>query len=65
MSIDTSRVKPNTLYSVTETAQFLDVKDQTVRIYLNSRMLKGEKGKTGRWQILGKEILRYAKGKES
>ena len=60
MSIDISQIKPETLYSVKETAAALDLTEQTIRLYLNDGTLRGNKGKTGRWRVPGREIIRFA-----
>jgi len=61
MSVDINQINNNHMYTVSESANILGVKEQTVRLYLTEQPKKliGTKDRSGRWKIRGKELLRF------
>jgi len=62
MAVDLSKISPNLMYSVTEAARILGITEQTIRLYLKEKTLKGIKSKKGRWKISGEELRRFVQG---
>jgi len=58
MAIRLSQIQPDLMYSVSEAASLVELTTQTVRLHINDGILRAVKGKTGRWKISGKELLR-------
>lgn len=63
MAVDLSEINRKAMYSVSETAQFLDKTEQTVRLYIKTGTLTAKKGNDNRWRITGDEILKFIDGK--
>lgn len=59
MPIEIDKIRPESMYSVYEASQLLDVSAQSIRLYLNEGTLKGRKNRNKRWKISGAELLRY------
>jgi predicted site-specific integrase-resolvase len=63
MPIDISEVKADTLYLVVDVAKILDVREATIRAYLNEGSLKGTKNKKRKWRVYGRDVVNFVNGK--
>ncbi len=58
MALSPNEIDRHKLYTVEETARFLEVSDQTVRKYLRNGLLSGKKiGR--RWHVKGQSIKKF------
>ena len=55
--MDHQEVKPNAIYTTTETQQILKISNSTIKRMLKNELIKANKV-GGQYRILGKEILR-------